>query len=146
MWLPQPSISNYLSSIIIKWIIKCRVFNHGMDCVNKYVQECIDSKQIVENSVYGAKKLFEYLCKEKYFQQGGKQTAQFHKVNANDGQMIFNFQSFSATVTVSIMYRKIGIFAVINSMISFRRNWPRLEHTTIQIRNIWITVGEKSIL
>lgn len=88
MWLPQPSISNYLSSIIIKWIIKCRVFNHGMDCVNKYVQECIDSKQIVENSVYGAKKLFEYLCKEKYFQQGGKQTAQFHKVNANDGQMI----------------------------------------------------------
>lgn len=77
-------ISNLLCSIIIKF----RVFNHGMDCVNKYVRECIDSKQIVENSVYGAKKLFEYLCKEKYFQQGGKQTAQLHKVNANDGQMI----------------------------------------------------------
>lgn len=44
------------------------------------------------------------------------------------------------------MYRKIGIFAVINSTISFKRNWPRLEHTTTQIRNIWITVGEELIL
>lgn len=41
-----------------------------MDCIEKYVDKCISRKIIYENSVYGARTLYRYLCKNAVFQRG----------------------------------------------------------------------------
>ncbi|XP_058455059.1 uncharacterized protein LOC131432669 [Malaya genurostris] len=50
---------------------RCLVFNRGMDCVQHYLKVCVDTKErkIIENEVYGAKKLYEFLCQDKTFQR-----------------------------------------------------------------------------
>ncbi|XP_055526384.1 uncharacterized protein LOC129719050 [Wyeomyia smithii] len=50
---------------------RCMVFNRGMDCVQHYLNACVDAKErkIIENEVYGARKLYEYLCRDKSFQR-----------------------------------------------------------------------------
>uniref|UniRef100_A0A182SMV8 Uncharacterized protein n=1 Tax=Anopheles maculatus TaxID=74869 RepID=A0A182SMV8_9DIPT len=49
----------------------CRIFNRGMECVRQYLKECVNARQrkIIENEVYGAKKLYEFLCYDQAFQQ-----------------------------------------------------------------------------
>ncbi|XP_038104494.1 uncharacterized protein LOC6042425 [Culex quinquefasciatus] len=50
---------------------RCLLFNRGMDCVQHYLDSCVDQKdrKIVENEVYGARKLYEFLCRDKSFQR-----------------------------------------------------------------------------
>ncbi|XP_058811728.1 uncharacterized protein LOC131676599 [Topomyia yanbarensis] len=63
---------------------RCIVFNRGMDCVQRYLNVCVDSKErkIIENEVYGAKMLYEYLCRDKSFQREFlKHKSCFHHVH-----------------------------------------------------------------
>ncbi|XP_055587544.1 uncharacterized protein LOC129739988 [Uranotaenia lowii] len=50
---------------------RCEVFNRGMACVQRYVDSCLDSvkRRIIENEVYGAKKLYAFLCQDRSFQR-----------------------------------------------------------------------------
>ncbi|XP_055587529.1 uncharacterized protein LOC129739975 isoform X2 [Uranotaenia lowii] len=50
---------------------RCEVFNRGMACVQRYVDSCLDSvkRRIIDNEVYGAKKLYAYLCQDRSFQR-----------------------------------------------------------------------------
>ncbi|XP_053681295.1 uncharacterized protein LOC128732152 [Anopheles nili] len=50
---------------------RCLLFNRGMECVQRYLNVCIDSKErlIIDNEVYGAKRLYEFLCRDRAFQQ-----------------------------------------------------------------------------
>uniref|UniRef100_A0A182P3U5 DUF19 domain-containing protein n=1 Tax=Anopheles epiroticus TaxID=199890 RepID=A0A182P3U5_9DIPT len=50
---------------------RCLLFNRGMECVQRYLDVCVDSKQrlIIGNEVYGAKRLYEFLCRDGSFQQ-----------------------------------------------------------------------------
>lgn len=43
-----------------------------MECVRQYLRECVNARQrkIIENEVYGAQKLYEYLCYDQAFQRG----------------------------------------------------------------------------
>lgn len=45
-----------------------------MQCVDNYVNKCMNSTQlkVIENDLYGAKKFFKELCKDKFFQRGYK--------------------------------------------------------------------------
>ncbi|EGK96813.1 AGAP013321-PA [Anopheles gambiae str. PEST] len=50
---------------------RCLIFNRGMECVRQYLRECVNARQrkIIENEVYGAQKLYEYLCYDQAFQR-----------------------------------------------------------------------------
>ncbi|XP_053680814.1 uncharacterized protein LOC128731708 [Anopheles nili] len=50
---------------------RCLLFNRGMECVKHYMNVCVDQKErkIIENEVYGAKRLYEFLCRDRSFQQ-----------------------------------------------------------------------------
>ncbi|XP_049277819.1 uncharacterized protein LOC125761066 [Anopheles funestus] len=50
---------------------RCLLFNRGMECVQRYLDVCVDSKErlIIDNEVYGAKRLYEFLCRDGAFQQ-----------------------------------------------------------------------------
>ncbi|XP_065085887.1 uncharacterized protein LOC135707905 [Ochlerotatus camptorhynchus] len=52
-------------------IKRCHVFNRGMACVQRYLNACIEAKnrQIIENEVFGAKKMYEHLCRDIPFQK-----------------------------------------------------------------------------
>ena len=43
-----------------------------MECVQHYLNVCVDQQErkIIENEVYGAKRLYEFLCGDRSFQQG----------------------------------------------------------------------------
>ncbi|XP_039448919.1 uncharacterized protein LOC120428014 [Culex pipiens pallens] len=49
---------------------RCLLFNRGMACVENYLDRCVSqrNRRIVENEVYGAKRLYEYLCHDPTFQ------------------------------------------------------------------------------
>ncbi|XP_058062037.1 uncharacterized protein LOC131212261 [Anopheles bellator] len=48
---------------------RCLLFNRGMECVQHYLK-CVNARQrkIIENEVYGAQKLYEFLCYDRTFQ------------------------------------------------------------------------------
>ncbi|XP_050070820.1 uncharacterized protein LOC126558795 [Anopheles maculipalpis] len=50
---------------------RCLLFNRGMECVQHYLNVCVDQKErkIIENEVYGAKRLYEFLCRDRSFQK-----------------------------------------------------------------------------
>ncbi|XP_041765034.1 uncharacterized protein LOC121589878 isoform X3 [Anopheles merus] len=50
---------------------RCRLFNRGMDCVERYLDVCVDAKErfIIDSEVYGAKRLYQFLCRDRAFQQ-----------------------------------------------------------------------------
>ncbi|XP_058118711.1 uncharacterized protein LOC131284088 [Anopheles ziemanni] len=50
---------------------RCLLFNRGMECVQHYLNVCVDQKErkIIENEVYGAKRLYEFLCRDRSYQQ-----------------------------------------------------------------------------
>ncbi|XP_053657745.1 uncharacterized protein LOC128706830 [Anopheles marshallii] len=50
---------------------RCLIFNRGMECVGQYLKECVNARQrkIIENEVYGAQKLYEFLCYDQAFQR-----------------------------------------------------------------------------
>uniref|UniRef100_A0A182LX50 DUF19 domain-containing protein n=1 Tax=Anopheles culicifacies TaxID=139723 RepID=A0A182LX50_9DIPT len=50
---------------------RCLLFNRGMECVQRYLDVCIDAKErlIINNEVHGAKRLYEFLCHDGAFQQ-----------------------------------------------------------------------------
>uniref|UniRef100_A0A182VZZ6 DUF19 domain-containing protein n=1 Tax=Anopheles minimus TaxID=112268 RepID=A0A182VZZ6_9DIPT len=50
---------------------RCLLFNRGMECVQRYLDVCVDAKErlIINNEVYGAKRLYEFLCHDGAFQQ-----------------------------------------------------------------------------
>uniref|UniRef100_A0A8W7PNP7 DUF19 domain-containing protein n=1 Tax=Anopheles coluzzii TaxID=1518534 RepID=A0A8W7PNP7_ANOCL len=50
---------------------RCLLFNRGMECVQHYLNVCVDQQErkIIENEVYGAKRLYEFLCGDRSFQQ-----------------------------------------------------------------------------
>uniref|UniRef100_A0A336MWI2 CSON008784 protein n=1 Tax=Culicoides sonorensis TaxID=179676 RepID=A0A336MWI2_CULSO len=50
---------------------RCRLFRRGIACTNKYLEKCIqkDERKIVENELYGAEKLYDYLCNKVEFQK-----------------------------------------------------------------------------
>uniref|UniRef100_A0A182RSX8 Uncharacterized protein n=1 Tax=Anopheles funestus TaxID=62324 RepID=A0A182RSX8_ANOFN len=50
---------------------RCLLFNRGMECVQHYLNVCVDQKErkIIENEVYGAKRLYEFLCQDRSFQK-----------------------------------------------------------------------------
>ncbi|XP_055639839.1 uncharacterized protein LOC129777541 [Toxorhynchites rutilus septentrionalis] len=63
---------------------RCLVFNRGMECVQRYLNACLESKErnIIENEVYGARKLYGFLCRDKSFQREFlKHKACFHHVH-----------------------------------------------------------------
>ncbi|XP_053698510.1 uncharacterized protein LOC128745460 [Sabethes cyaneus] len=75
---------------------RCMVFNRGMDCVQHYLNTCIDSKErkIIENEVYGARKLYGYLCRDKSFQREFlKHKACFHYMHNDWDSCSRNFIS-----------------------------------------------------
>uniref|UniRef100_A0A182NRA8 Uncharacterized protein n=1 Tax=Anopheles dirus TaxID=7168 RepID=A0A182NRA8_9DIPT len=50
---------------------RCVLFNRGMECVQRYLNVCVDIKErhIINDEVYGAKRLYGYLCRNRGFQQ-----------------------------------------------------------------------------
>uniref|UniRef100_A0A182IYC4 DUF19 domain-containing protein n=1 Tax=Anopheles atroparvus TaxID=41427 RepID=A0A182IYC4_ANOAO len=50
---------------------RCLLFNRGMECVQHYLNVCVDQteRKIIENEVYGAKRLYEFLCRDRTYQQ-----------------------------------------------------------------------------
>ncbi|XP_035778296.1 uncharacterized protein LOC118459220 [Anopheles albimanus] len=50
---------------------RCLLFNRGMECVQRYLDVCVESKErtLIDNEVYGAKRLYEFLCQDRSFQQ-----------------------------------------------------------------------------
>uniref|UniRef100_A0A182NRR6 Uncharacterized protein n=1 Tax=Anopheles dirus TaxID=7168 RepID=A0A182NRR6_9DIPT len=50
---------------------RCLLFNRGMECVQHYLNVCVDEKErkIIENEVYGAKRLYKFLCRDRSFQK-----------------------------------------------------------------------------
>lgn len=49
---------------------RCRVFYRGMDCIQSYLNACVEAKErrIIENEVFGAQKMYDHLCRDKSFQ------------------------------------------------------------------------------
>ncbi|XP_062533824.1 uncharacterized protein LOC134202857 [Armigeres subalbatus] len=49
---------------------RCRVFYRGMDCIQSYLNACVEGKdrRIIENEVFGAQKMYDHLCRDKSFQ------------------------------------------------------------------------------
>ncbi|XP_050101423.1 uncharacterized protein LOC126581657 [Anopheles aquasalis] len=50
---------------------RCLLFNRGMECVQHYLNICVEKQErtIIENEVYGAKQLYEFLCRDRSFQK-----------------------------------------------------------------------------
>uniref|UniRef100_A0A182JEI1 Uncharacterized protein n=1 Tax=Anopheles atroparvus TaxID=41427 RepID=A0A182JEI1_ANOAO len=50
---------------------RCVLFDRGMECVQRYLDVCVDAKErlIIDNEVYGAKRLYAFLCRDRSFQQ-----------------------------------------------------------------------------
>ncbi|XP_053669692.1 uncharacterized protein LOC128720070 [Anopheles nili] len=50
---------------------RCVIFNRGMECVDRYLRKCVNARyrKIIENEVYGAQKLYEFLCYDQVFQR-----------------------------------------------------------------------------
>ncbi|KFB46021.1 AGAP002650-PA-like protein [Anopheles sinensis] len=50
---------------------RCVLFDRGMQCVERYLEACVDGKErlIIDNEVYGAKRLYAFLCRDRGFQQ-----------------------------------------------------------------------------
>ncbi|XP_049537886.1 uncharacterized protein LOC125952463 [Anopheles darlingi] len=50
---------------------RCLLFNRGMECVQRYLDVCVETKErtLIDNEVYGAKRLYEFLCQDRTFQQ-----------------------------------------------------------------------------
>ncbi|XP_058120729.1 uncharacterized protein LOC131284969 [Anopheles ziemanni] len=50
---------------------RCVLFDRGMQCVERYLEVCVDGKErlIIDNEVYGAKRLYAFLCRDRAFQQ-----------------------------------------------------------------------------
>ncbi|XP_049537613.1 uncharacterized protein LOC125952277 [Anopheles darlingi] len=49
---------------------RCLLFHRGMECVQEYLKVCVNARQrkVIENEVYGAQKLYEFLCYDRTFQ------------------------------------------------------------------------------
>ncbi|XP_058120717.1 uncharacterized protein LOC131284968 [Anopheles ziemanni] len=49
---------------------RCMIFTRGMECVRQYLKVCVNARQrkIIENEVYGAQQLYQYLCYDHSFQ------------------------------------------------------------------------------
>uniref|UniRef100_A0A182P2L6 Uncharacterized protein n=1 Tax=Anopheles epiroticus TaxID=199890 RepID=A0A182P2L6_9DIPT len=49
---------------------RCLLFTRGMECVHLYMNTCVDrqERKIIENEVYGAKRLYDFLCRDRSFQ------------------------------------------------------------------------------
>ncbi|XP_058059429.1 uncharacterized protein LOC131210234 [Anopheles bellator] len=65
---------------------RCLLFNRGMECVQHYLNVCVDQQErkIIENEVYGAKRLYEFLCRDRSFQKEFLQHKEcFHHVHAD---------------------------------------------------------------
>ncbi|XP_063706639.1 uncharacterized protein LOC134835652 [Culicoides brevitarsis] len=52
-------------------VSRCKLFTRGIACTNRYLDKCStpEHKRIVQNEIYGANKLYEYLCDDMHFQR-----------------------------------------------------------------------------
>lgn len=53
-----------------------------MACTNRYLDKCIavEQRKIVENELYGANKLYDYLCNNIEFQKGRGNKVIYHEL------------------------------------------------------------------
>ncbi|KFB43355.1 AGAP001742-PA-like protein [Anopheles sinensis] len=89
---------------------RCLLFNRGMECVQHYLNVCVDQQErkIIENEVYGAKRLYEFLCRDRSYQQESAQQslgALPEPVCGQISQMLDScFRNSSPTIAVELLY------------------------------------------